>query len=260
MSEPIRVTVWNEFRHEQNHQAVKDLYPEGIHGTIKSCLEKQLGQNVLVRTATLDEPEHGLTDEVLEQTDVMTWWGHCAHGEVSDAIVDKVQKRVLQGMGLLVLHSGHYSKIFKRLMGTTCSLRWREQGERELIWNVNPGHPITDGLTDEHFELTDTEMYGEMFDIPAPDEQIFISWFEGGEVFRSGCTWTRGKGRIFYFRPGHETFPIYYNENVQRVIANGVKWANQNSSAPYRLNAPNITPSLAPIAGEYEVDASLHEH
>ncbi len=258
---PIRVTVWHEFVHEKTNAAVKALYPQGMHVTIKEGLTRLLGAQVEVRTATLEEPEHGLTDEVLASTDVMTWWGHCAHAKVSDEIVEKVHKRVLAGMGLIVLHSGHFSKIFRKLMGTTCSLRWREAAERELLWCVNPAHPIADGLTDQYFELKHTEMYGELFDIPTPDELVFISWFEGGEVFRSGCTWTRGKGKVFYFRPGHETFPIYYDANVQRVIANAVKWAVPVSSAPY-LNGhcPNVTTPLAPIASKHEVDASLHKH
>ncbi len=260
MSNPIRVTVWHEYRHEHTSEEVKKLYPDGMHMVMKAAIEEHLGTNVVVRTATLDEPEHGLTDEVLANTDVMTWWGHCAHGEVKDEIVDKVQKRVLEGMGLIVLHSGHYSKILKRLLGTTCSLRWREAAEREIIWCVNSGHPIADGLEGECFELEHTEMYGEYFDIPAPDEQVFISWFEGGEVFRSGNCWTRGKGRIFYFRPGHETFPIYYDKNVRRVLANAVNWAAPRSSAPVRLDAPCIKEPLAKIAAKHEVDESLHNH
>ncbi|MCC6580376.1 MAG: ThuA domain-containing protein [Phycisphaeraceae bacterium] len=257
---PIRVTVWHEFRHEKKHERVRSVYPDGMHVVMKQGIEKNLGNAVKVRTATLDEPQHGLTDEVLADTDVLTWWGHAAHGEVQDAIVDKVQQRVLEGMGLIVLHSGHYSKIFRKLMGTGCGLRWREQAEREILWCVNPGHPIADGLNDEKFELAHTEMYGELFDIPTPDELIFISWFEGGEVFRSGCTWTRGKGKVFYFRPGHETFPIYYDANVQRVLANGVKWAAPSSSTAYAGGGRNITTPLAPIASSHVVDPSLHKH
>jgi trehalose utilization protein len=175
-------------------------------------------------TATLDEPEHGLTEKVLDNTDVLIWWGHCAHGEVKDEIVDRVQQRVLAGMGLIVLHSGHFSKIFKRMLGTNCSLKWREIAEKERLWNLEPGHPITEGIGD-YIELPNTEMYGERFDIPTPDKLIFVSWFEGGEVFRSGCAWERGHGRIFYFRPGHETYPIFHNEEVMRVIANACRWA-----------------------------------
>ena len=193
-----------------------------MHAVIAEHLNKQEG--IKAKTATLDEPEHGLTEKVLSETDVLTWWGHIAHKEVSDQVVDRVQQRVLWGMGLICLHSAHLSKIFTKLMGTACMLRWREAAEKERLWNIEPGHPITEGIGD-YFELPHTEMYGERFDIPTPDKLIFISWFKGGEVFRSGCCWERGHGRIFYFRPGHETYPIYYDENVLKVITNAVRWA-----------------------------------
>lgn len=218
----LRVTVWGEFRHEKKNKTVAAHYPKGMHETIAEGLRE--GPGLAVRCATLDEPEHGLTQAVLEATDVLTWWGHTAHGEVKDEIVQRVQRRVLDGMGLLVLHSGHYSKVFKALMGTSCSLKWRDIGEKEIYWLCKPGHPIAEGVND-HFVLEQEEMYGEFFDIPEPEETIFISWFAGGEVFRSGCTWRRGAGKIFYFRPGHETYPTYHDPNVRRVIANAVRWA-----------------------------------
>lgn len=221
MTQPIRVTVWGEYRHEKKSEKVAQVYPDGMHTVIANGL-KACGFDV--RTATLDEPEHGLTDEVLNLTDVLTWWGHMAHGDVQDEIVERVHKRVLDGMGLIVLHSGHFSKIFQKLMGTTCNLKWREVGEKERIWVIEPGHPIADGLG-EYFEIEQEEMYGERFDIPEPDTLVFVSWFQGGEVFRSGCCYHRGRGKIFYFRPGHETYPTYYQPEVQRVIANGVRWA-----------------------------------
>ena len=224
MSKTIRVTVWNEFRHEKRlDQEAAKVYPDGMHTVIAKHLAAQPG--IEVRTATLDEPEHGLTEEVLANTDVLTWWGHCAHSAVSDEIVDRVQRRVTKdGMGFIALHSGHMSKIFQRLMGTECNLKWREAGEKERIWVVDRAHPITQGLPD-YFELPVTEMYGEPFDVATPEELVFISWFEGGEVFRSGACWHRGRGKIFYFRPGHETYPIYYDANVMKVITNGVYWA-----------------------------------
>lgn len=222
MSDMIRVTVWNEFRHEQKPGKPQDLYPKGMHAVIADHLAKQPG--IEVRTATLDEPEHGLTDAALDSSDVIVWWGHIAHTEVRDEIADKVHARVLDGTGLVVLHSGHLSKVFTKLMGTSCQLKWREIGEKERVWVVDPAHPITQGLP-ECFEIPHTEMYGERFDVPQPDELVFISWFAGGEVFRSGCTWHRGRGKVFYFRPGHETYPIYYQEEVLRVITNGVRWA-----------------------------------
>ncbi|HEY3297845.1 MAG TPA: ThuA domain-containing protein [Armatimonadota bacterium] len=224
MSKPIRVTVWNEFIHErdENHPASK-IYPNGIHHAIASHLDKQ--PDLKVRTATLDQPKHGLTDEVLEETDVLIWWGHCGHNLVSDELVDKLQTKVLGGMGLIVLHSGHFSKIFKRLMGTTCNLTWRETDEKERVWVIDHSHPITQGLEGSYFEYPQAEMYGEPFDIPQPDELVFVSWYEGGQVFRSGCCWHRGRGKIFYFSGAHETYPTYYDENVQLVITNGVRWA-----------------------------------
>lgn len=222
MSQKIHVTVWGENVHEKKHLEVAKIYPSGMHETIAEALREVPGLEV--HTATLDQPEHGLTEALLDQTDVLFWWGHCAHGEVEDKIVDRVQARVLQGMGLVVLHSGHYSKIFKRLMGTTCSLTWREAGERERIWVCNPGHPLAQGL-DRSFEIPNEEMYGEPFAIPAPEEIIFLSWFEGGEAFRSGCTWKRGNGKIFYFRPGHETYPTYHQKEVRQVLQNAATWA-----------------------------------
>ena len=219
---PIRVTVWNEFRHERNMEHCKQIYPEGMHAAIADYLEKHTDYEV--RTATLDEKEHGLTEKVLANTDVLTWWGHAAHGEVQEEIVQRVYDRVLEGMGLIALHSSHKSKIFQRLVGTTCGLKWREIGEKERLWVVMPGHPIVDGIG-ECIEIPHTEMYGEHHDIPAPDELVFISWFPGGEVFRSGLCYYRGNGKVFYFRPGHETFPIYHQEEVLKVIANAIKWA-----------------------------------
>ena len=230
----MRVTVWNEFRHEKQDEAIKALYPDGMHSAIADFL-REAGYEV--GTATLDEPQHGLTESVLNQTDVLIWWGHKAHHEVDDAIVTRVQERVLRGMGLIVLHSGHFSKIFKRLMGTTCNLKWRDVGEKERIWVVNPAHPIARGLG-EFIEIEKAEMYGEHFDIPEPDALVLVSWFEGGEVFRSGCCYHRGMGKVFYFRPGHETYPIFYQKEVQQVIINGVEWAQPES--PVTVNFGNV--------------------
>ncbi|WP_249870567.1 ThuA domain-containing protein [Oceanobacillus saliphilus] len=222
----MNVVVWNENRHEKTNSAVSAIYPTGIHGAIAEFLQEE---DIQVKTATLDEKDHGLTDDVLSETDVLVWWGHVAHDEVKDEVVEKVQQRVLDGMGLIVLHSGHFSKVFKKLMGTSCDLKWREAGEKERIWVVDPTHAITEGLG-EYIELEQEEMYGEHFDIPTPDELVFVSWFEGGEVFRSGATFKRGRGKIFYFRPGHETYPTYYNKGVQRIIKNAVNWANTSNT------------------------------
>ncbi|GGF95186.1 ThuA domain-containing protein [Paenibacillus abyssi] len=229
MNRSVKVTIWNEFRHEKTNEKVMQVYPQGMHTVIGQAMP----ENYTVTYAALDEEEHGLTEERLQETDVLIWWGHVAHDEVDDRIVQRVYERVLKGMGLIVLHSGHFSKIFKKLMGTSCDLKWREHepnGERERLWVVRPGHPIVEGIG-EYIQLENEEMYGEHFDIPQPDELVFTSWFQGGEVFRSGCCWNRGQGKVFYFRPGHETFPTYFNKDVQRVIANAVGWAAPVASA-----------------------------
>ncbi|MGD0089981.1 MAG: ThuA domain-containing protein [Planctomycetota bacterium] len=225
----IRVTVWNEFVHEKKDKEVQKVYPKGIHEAIAEHLRAQ--PDMEVRTATLDQPGQGLPDEVLNNTDVLIWWAHMAHGQVEDKLAAKVRERVLQGMGLIPLHSAHMSKPFLLLMGTSGALKWREDGKPEILWVTKPAHPITIGISD-HFVLPHEEMYGEHFDIPEPDELIFISWFGGGEVFRSGCTWKRGAGSVFYFRPGHETFPTYYDKNVRAIIANGVRWAAPCGAPP----------------------------
>jgi trehalose utilization protein len=237
MSEKIKVCVWNEFKHEIQHEEIRKIYPDGIHQVIKKTLDKF--QDFEVKTATLDEPEHGLSQKTLDATDVLLWWGHMAHDAVKDEIVERVKRRVLEGMGLIVLHSGHFSKIFKTLMGTHCSLKWREVGEKERLWTIEPSHPIARGIG-ESIEIPHSEMYGERFDIPTPDKVIFISWFEGGEVFRSGCTWQRGHGKIFYFSPGHESYPIFYNEQIMKVIANAVRWAKPEVCIPF--SCPNAKP------------------
>ena len=237
MSDPINVTVWSEFQHEKTDPKVAAIYPQGLHETIAGFLRQQ--SDLAVRTATLDEPEHGLTAAVLDRTDVLVWWGHKAHAAVTDEVVARVRQRVLEGMGLIALHSAHYSKIFKALMGTTCSLKWREANDKERLWNVMASHPIAAGIG-EYFEIPAEEMYGEPFGIPTPDELIFISWFTGGEVFRSGCTWQRGHGRVFYFRPGHETYPTYHQAQVQQVITTAVRWARATVRIPDR--GPNSPP------------------
>ncbi|MCO5070953.1 MAG: ThuA domain-containing protein [Rhizobiaceae bacterium] len=235
---PVRTVVWGENIHEQTNEDVRALYPEGMHGAIAAALAED--GNIQVSVATLQDAEHGLSEERLAATDVLTWWGHRAHGDVSDEVVARVQRRVWEGMGLIVLHSGHYSKIFRLLMGTPCSLKWREAGERERLWVVNRGHPIARGLGD-YVELPNTEMYGEPFAVPEPMETVFISWYEGGEVFRSGMTFQRGAGRIFYLSPGHETYPIYHNPEMQQILRNAVNWAyNPMPGWSSITQAPNV--------------------
>ncbi len=240
----IRALVWGENIHEHVNAEVGRLYPDGMHNTIAAALREDPGLEA--ETATLQEPEHGLPEARLEQTDVLVWWGHRAHGDVADAVVERVANRVWEGMGLLVLHSGHFSKIFKRLMGTPCSLKWREAGERERLWAINRNHPIAQGLP-EAIEVPSTEMYGEPFTVPEPDETVFISWYEGGEVFRSGMTWRRGAGRVFYFAPGHETYPIYHQPEIRQVLRNAVRWAHNPAPAWKGIAAaPNVPVDRAP--------------
>ena len=251
----IRTVVWGENVHDRENDIVKSIYPNGMHGTIAEALNADPA--IEATTATLEQPEHGLSAERLAETDVLTWWGHKAHGAVDDAIVDRVAERVWEGMGLLVLHSGHFSKIFKKLMGTPCALTWREAGEKERIWVINRGHPIAQGL-DGHFVIPQTEMYGEPFSVPEPMETVFISWYDGGEVFRSGMTFQRGAGRIFYFSPGHEVYPIYHDDNVKTVLRNAVRWAaNPAATLTNVTDAPNrpTSEALEPIE---EKGPSLH--
>jgi trehalose utilization protein len=244
VTSPIRVTVWGENFHEKSERdraGMAERYPDGMHGAIATGLNDLLGDSVTVRLATQDQPEHGLTEDVLGGTDVLTWWGHATHAGVADSVVDRVQERVLGGMGLLVLHSGHFSKIFRRLMGTTCSLAWRNSRDTELIWTVSPSHPITAGIP-HPIMINEHEMYGEFFDIPAPDELIFLSTFSSGEVFRSGCCWRRGKGKVFYFSPGDQEYPIYHHPDIKRVLANAALWACPEQSTdiapPAVVNMP----------------------
>ena len=217
----IRVTVWNEFKHEKEEEQIRRIYPQGIHQAVAEFLGKE--EDITVRTATLDDPACGLTQEVLDDTDVLIWWGHMAHHLVPDEVAVRVQQAVLSGMGLVVLHSGHHSKVFKLLMGTPCSLSCRENGDMERVWVIDPSHPIAQGI-DRYFELEHEETYAEPFSIPEPDHLVFAGWYEGGELFRSGCCYHRGHGNIFYFQPGHESFPTFYNKNVQTVIQNAVRW------------------------------------
>lgn len=237
----IRVTVWNEFAHEKTSATVKKIYPNGIHNAIADFLRCD---DITVRTATLDDEECGLTEEVLNETDVLIWWGHMRHRLVPDEVAIRVQNAVLKGMGFVALHSAHHSKPFRLLMGTTCNLSWREDGDMERIWTINPAHPIAQGIG-RYFELEHEETYAEPFNIPNPDEIIFMGWYEGGELFRSGCTYTRENGKIFYFQPGHESFPTFYNENVQTIIRNAVRWV-----APVYRSEALVCPNIKKIGTE----------
>ncbi len=218
----IQATVWNEYRTEHENEIAGEIYPNGIHEPLRECLEEA---GCEVQIATLDEPDHGLTPEILDETDVLLWWAHLANEEVEDEIVERVYDRVLEGMGLLVLHSARRSKVFEKLMGTSCAAKVRDADETERIWIVDPAHPIVDGIEDNYLEFSESQVAVEPFDIPVPDELVMVSWLEGGEIFRSGCCFQRGKGKIFFFGPGHETYPVYHRDDVQQIIANAAEWA-----------------------------------
>lgn len=234
----IKVTIFNEFKHEKvAGEKPQEIYPEGIHITLKNALRGEFE----VKTVTLDDPDCGITDELLEDTDVMLWWGHMAHGDVPDEIAEKVHQAVLGGMGIIFLHSGHHSKPFRLLMGTNCNLTWREDGDRELLWVCNPSHPIAQGVG-RFINIEHEETYGEPFSIPEPDELVFIANFSGGEVMRAGCCWKKENGKVFYFQPGHETFPIYHNPEIIKVIKNAINWAKPTYRV--KIECPHVKKPL----------------
>lgn len=227
----IHVTIWNEYRHERNDAEAKALYPNGIHAFVGEFLKEC--DDIEVTLAALDDPEQGLPDDVLNNTDVLMWWGHIAHREVKDELVEKIRRRVYGGMGFIAMHSAHNSKPFHKIVGTSGNLTWGEEC-KEIVWNMNGAHPIAAGVPD-HFILDYEEMYGEPFAIPTPDDLVFGAWFETGNIFRCGCTWQRGLGKVFYFQPGHETRPGFYNPHVQRILKNAVHWA-----APAEIGYPVV--------------------
>ncbi len=248
----IRATVWNEFRHEKNEAHIKAVYPDGLHDVIASCLAED--GDIEAKKAALDDPDQGLPDSLLDQTDVLLWWGHMAHHEVSDALVEKVCRRVIGGMGLIVLHSGHHSKVFRSIIGDSGNLMWGDM-QKEIVWNVNPTHPIAAGIP-SHFVLEAEELYAEPFCIPQPDEQIFLSWFEKGYLFRSGNLWRRGRGKVFYFQPGHEEYPIYFDPNVRRILRNAVRYCAPAETG-YRPTPYGVCPCVGGFAADGEEIADL---
>lgn len=233
----IRVTIWNEFIHEKENEEIKKIYPKGIHGCIKEFLETEQDLQIVCRT--LDMPNQGIDEETLKNTDVLIWWSHINQDVITDENVDLIQSYVQRGMGLIALHSAHFSKIMRRLLGTSMTLKWRH-GDKERLWCVNPTHPIAKDVP-ECITLLKEEMYGEYFDIPTPDDVIFLGWFSGGEVFRSGVTFHNGYGKIFYFQPGHEEYPIYHDAGIQKIITNAVYWAYQSRKQEKALDCVAVT-------------------
>lgn len=231
----INVLVWNEYVHEkQGVKEIDEAYPLGIHNVIADFLRCD---DISVRTATLDDENCGITKEILKETDVIIWWGHVAHHRVPDEVAQLVRDAVLEGMGAIFLHSAHHSKPFKLLMGTSCNLCWRESGDSELLWVIEPAHPITRGI-DRYFKLDREETYGEPFVVPTPDKLLLIGNYSSGEVFRSGCLYERGNGSVFYFQPGHETCPTYHVPEVQTIIRNAVRYLAPSYRAA--VNCPEV--------------------
>ena len=243
----IRVLVWNEYRHERHSEAVRAIYPEGIHGAIAEFLGRE--EDITVRTAVLDDENAGITKALLDETDVLIWWGHIAHREVPDAVAELVRDAVLEGMGVIFLHSGHHSKPFRALMGTSCNLTWRETGDSEILWVIDPAHPITAGI-DRFFRLEHEETYGEPFVIPNPDKVLLIGSYSGGEVFRSGVLYERGCGKVFYFQPGHESYPIYHEAPVQRILTNAVRYLAPTYRG--RIGCPHVNTAADAVYVEHD--------
>lgn len=253
----IRVLIWNEFHHEQRNPQVKEVYPEGMHNYIKDFLK--VNDDLEITTTTLIDTDYhfsetaGLSDELLKNTDVLIWWGHCKHAFVPDEWAQKVANRVNEGMGFIALHSTHNSKPFRALLGTRCSLQWRLSEDYERLWNISPNHPVMKGVP-EYFELDVEETYGERFDIPTPDDVLMLGWFSGGEVFRSVCTFTRGIGKILYIQPGHESYPSLKNEYIQKMITNGVYWVAPNYNVELSCVHAAVSPEERRKKGEQPTD------
>lgn len=246
----IRVLVWDE----NPQHAPKEMYPENIRGAVAEGLRELGGDRLSVSVAHLDEPDQGITEAALAETDVLLWWGHVRHGEVADGTVERVREAVTRrGMGFIALHSAHYSRPFRQILGCMGHLQggWRENNppEREEITVCAPRHPIAKGVQD--FVLEHEEMYGAPFATPPPSVVVFQSYFPtGGEYFPSGACWTVGKGiipdfesgrgkganqgegigRVFYFRPGHESVPTYFDANIRRVLYNATLWAAKSNA------------------------------
>jgi len=214
----VKALVWSEFTEP------KDVYPKGIHGDIAEYLNAS--GNVEAKVVQLSDPDQGVSQAMLDWADVLLWWGHQKHRDVTDETVQRIVKSVKEGgMGYFAMHSAHYSRGLIAILGTPCGLGSVGDGGAESISVVMPDHPIAKGVSD--FVVPRTEYFGEPFGVPEPEAVVFKSTFEKGDNiwFRSGCCWTVGKGRVFYFRPGHETYPIMRQPEVQKVIYNATLWS-----------------------------------
>lgn len=221
----MRVVVWSEGE-VHGHEATG--YPEGMPAAIADAVRGI--PEAQVEIASIDDADQGVPDERLRQADVLLWWSHMRHEDLLSATVDRVVSAVEHGLGLVALHSAISSPVFRRLVGTTGGFGGWRHGDREVLWTVDPSHPICRGV-EFPVVMPQQEMYSEPANLPTPDELVFISSFSGGEVFRSGITYRRGVGRIFYFSPGHEEYPVFLHPGVRGILANATSWAARDRVA-----------------------------
>ena len=223
-----KVVVWSEGSANVD-EGSKKVYPEDINTAIAEGLAPLKARGWEIVKATLGDPDQGISDELLAGTDVLIWWGHKKHGEVKNELVDKIDQRVRDGkMGFIATHSSHFAKPFKKLMGTACS--WGEyvvDGTSVEILVKEPSHPICRGV--RSFKLPKIERYGEPFAVPAPEAVPLDGRYTKPDgktaPARMGLCWAVGKGKVFYFTPGHETYDDYYRPEVRRIFVNAVQWA-----------------------------------
>lgn len=219
--ESVNALVWSEGTEPE------DVYPRGVRGPIADYLSEET--DIEARTRSIEDEDQGVSGDDLEWADVILWWGHLRHDDVTDETVDRIEEHVREnGVGFVSLHSAHYARPYKRLIGMSGDLGGHRltDDESEYVEVCAPDHPIAEGVDD--FTLPEVEMFGEPYDIPEPETVVLHSEYsEGDEEFRSGVTFEFGEGRGFYLRPGHEEFEIYLDDNIQRIVTNATRWAAQ---------------------------------
>lgn len=270
----VRVVVWDERQPSQ-----KEAYENFLGNAIADFLRGEDG--LAVQSVTIDDPEQGISQAVLDNCDVLIWWGHKRQSEILPEAGKRIVERISSGkLHLIALHSAHWSTPFVEAMneitrrrtvatGTAksdityvpppkqytvprydtrltpftiarkfpdgrqnlevhlpycCFPAYRNDGKPSHVKILQKGHPITKGIPHE-FQISRTEMYDEPFHVPEPDDVILEERWATGEWFRSGMLWRLGKGIVFYFRPGHETFPVYKEQFPLKILSNAVRWA-----------------------------------
>jgi len=223
-----KVVVWSEGTANVDPGS-KGIYPQDINTAIADGLKPLEARGWEIVKASLNDPDQGISQALLESTDVLIWWGHKKHGEVKDELVERIAARVNAGqMGFIGTHSAHFSKPLKKLLGTPCS--WGEyvaDGTSAEIIVKEPNHPICKGVT--NFKLPKIERYGEPFKCPTPEavplDGLYTRPDGKTQPGRMGLCWTIGKGKVFYFTPGHETYNDYHRPEVRQIFINAVEWA-----------------------------------